>query len=124
MNHGLAWGFRESARLHGRTAAWAFLLGFVLVAGVVLWPAGLSGWHFGALAIGALVGALAAERRLRYRGFLQTLSGFLMGGALIEVVFTHHFEVRQGLGLALLVALLVFEIAGTSQGRRSPQLVG
>lgn len=95
-------------------AAWIFLFVFVVVAAIVLWPDGLIGWRIGAVAAGALVGAIAASRRLRFRESLWSLSGFLMGGLLIVVVFQNDFGTRHGLGVVLLIALLIFDIAEAS----------
>jgi len=98
-------------------ATWTFLFVFVIVAGLVLWPAGLSGWRIASVGAGALVGAIAARHRLRFRESLWSLSGFLMGGPLIVVVFKHNFGVRQGLGVVLLITLLIFDITKTSPRR-------
>ncbi len=106
----------NSAVTRSVVATWTFLFVFVVVAGLVLWPAGLSGWRFTAVGAGALVGAITARHRLRFREFLWFLSDFLMGGPLIVVVFNLNFGVRQSLGVVLLITLLIFDI-----NRKSPR---
>jgi len=94
-------------------ATWIFLASFLVADVVVLWPVGLQGGRLLAVVAGTAGAAVAAMRPIRSE-LLWLVSGFLIGGTTVNVVFHDPFGARRIIGLLLLAALLVVEVGQAS----------